>query len=239
MGMSSVTIYESKEELAHESAEKAIAILQHSIDQTGHASWVLAGGSTPLAAYAAIASSFSSALDWTKVTLLLGDERIGDPQGEFNNWHAIMKVIGHLPARKLGPRSDMSAEEAAADYAGYLNILPKAANGLPQIDLLWLGVGDDGHTLSLFPNHPGLFPSSSLVVPIHDSPKPPRDRISLSLRSLQGVQNAMILASGAEKHDALEGALSGNNSPIALAVSIIETHEGTVSWHVDKSTGIR
>lgn len=236
--MSFVHTFDTKESLAHAAAEQAIKVLQKSIDETGHASWVLAGGSTPLAAYAAIASSFATALDWTKVTLLLGDERIGEPDGEFNNWHAIMKVLGNLPARKLGPQSNMSAEDAAKDYEAYFNILPKAGNGLPQIDLLWLGVGDDGHTLSLFPNHPGLFPSSNLVVPIHDSPKPPRDRISLSLRSLQGVQNAMVVASGPDKHAAIRSALGGNNSPIALAVSIIETHDGSVSWLLDKSVGI-
>lgn len=233
--MSSVHTYDNKETLAHAAAEQAVGMLRNAIDATGHASWVLAGGSTPLAAYAVIASSFATAIDWTKVTLLLGDERIGDPEGEFNNWHAIMKVIGNLPARTFQPRSELSAEEAAADYANYLTILPKADNGLPKLDLMWLGVGDDGHTLSLFPNHPGLFPSSNLVIPIHDSPKPPRDRISFSLRALQGVQNAMILASGSEKHAAVHAALGGNNSPIALAVSIIETHEGNVSWLVDKS----
>lgn len=233
--MSSVQTFDTKESLAHAAAEQAVDTLRKSIDTTGHASWVLAGGSTPLAAYAVVAGSFATALDWTKVTFLLGDERIGDPEGEFNNWHAIMKVLGNLPARKLAPTSTLSAEDSATDYADYFNILPKAGNGLPQIDLLWLGVGEDGHTLSLFPNHPGLFPSSNLVVPIHDSPKPPRDRISLSLRALQGVQNAMILASGTEKQAAVQSALGGNNSPIALAVSIIETHEGNVSWLLDKS----
>lgn len=233
--MSTVHTFDDKETLAHSAAEQAVAILRNAIDATGHASWVLAGGSTPLAAYAIVAGSYATAIDWTKVTLLLGDERIGDPEGEFNNWHAIMKVLGNLPARKLGPQANLTAEDAAKDYAQYLNILPKASNGLPQLDLLWLGVGNDGHTLSIFPNHPGLFPSSDLVIPIHDSPKPPRDRISLSLRAMQGVQNAMILASGSDKYDAVQGALSGNNSPIALAVSIIETHEGKVSWFVDKT----
>lgn len=233
--MSSVQTFDTVESLAHKAAEQAVDILQKCIDQTGHASWVLAGGTTPLAAYAVVASSFASAIDWTKVTLLIGDERIGDLESDNNNWHAIMKALGNVPAQKYRPQSQLNAEDAAADYANQFATLPKAANGLPQIDLIWLGVGDDGHTLSLFPSHPGLFPSSSLVVPIHDSPKPPSDRISLSLRALQGVQNAMILASGAEKRNAVQAAQHGGNSPIALAVSIIETHEGNVSWLCDKS----
>lgn len=233
--MTSTKIFDTPDLLASAAAEQAVDTLRNSIDQTGHASWVLAGGSTPLAAYAVVANGFANAIDWTKVTLLLGDERMGGPESEFNNWQAIMKALGNLPARKFIPQSHLSAEDAAIDYEQHLNILPKASNGLPRLDLLWLGVGDDGHTLSLFPNHPGLFPSSSLVVPIHDSPKPPRDRMSLSLRSLQGATNAMILVSGAEKHDAVQGALSGNNSPIALAVSIMETHETNITWLLEKT----
>jgi 6-phosphogluconolactonase len=112
--------------------------------------------------------------------------------------------------------------------------LPTIDNGLPRFDLLWLGLGEDGHTLSLFPQHSGLSPSSELVVPIHESPKPPRDRISLSLRALQGTQNALVLASGPDKKQAVMDAKTNFSLPISLATSIIATHEGTVQWLVDK-----
>lgn len=233
--MSSVKTFDNKEQLAHAAAKTATDILWASISKYGQATWVLAGGSTPLAAYQAIATSFQDAIDWTKVTLMLGDERMGAPDGPANNWHSIERILATLPARKLRPRSDLSAEEAAIDYESYFSLIPKSASSLPRIDLMWLGVGSDGHTLSLFPNHNSLFPSSNLIIPVHNSPKPPSDRISFSLRSLQGVENAMVLASGSDKRDAIRGALSGNNSPIALATNIITTHDGNVSWFLDST----
>lgn len=231
--MSTVKTFDDKEQLAHASAEAAVDILRTSIDTNGNATWVLAGGSTPLAAYQILATNHSDSIDWTKVTVMLGDERMGPMDGPFNNWHAIDTILAPLPVRRLRPRSDMSAEESARDYETYFSLIPKSDNGLPRLDLIWLGVGDDGHTLSLFPGHNSMFPSSNLIIPVHDSPKPPRDRISFSLRSLQGAKNTMVLASGHEKHAAVHGALSGNNSPIAIAVSIIETHEGSVTWYID------
>lgn len=233
--MSTVKTFDDRDQLARAAAKAAIDILWAATNKYDQATWVLAGGSTPLAAYQIIATGHRDAVDWTKVTFILGDERIGPLDSPMNNWRAIDHILSTVPARKFRPRADLSAEEAARDYSNYLGLLPKNGAGLPRLDLVWLGVGEDGHTLSLFPNHSSMFPSGDLVIPVHDSPKPPRDRISLSLRALQGTENAMILTSGPEKHAAVSGAMAGNNSPIAIATSIIDTHEGAVTWYVDKS----
>lgn len=228
--------FADKAALAKAVADEAVEILRRTIDAQGAATWVLAGGSTPLAAYQVIASSHADSLDWSKVTLLLGDERVGPLSGPDNNWHTINTILSQLSAQRLRPQTDTTAEDAASSYEQMLLGLPVADNGLPRLDLVWLGVGDDGHTLSLFPNHSSLFPSSSLVIPVHDSPKPPSDRISLSLRALQATSHAMVLASGPDKQRAVRAALSGGHSPIALATSIIETHDGKVTWFTDFPT---
>lgn len=231
--MSTIQTFADKDALANAAADAAIKILTDTIDSKGNATWVLAGGSTPLAAYQIIATSHQDSIDWSRVTMMLGDERIGPLDGPFNNWHSIDTILADIPARKLRPQTDQLAREAAANYETYFSLIPKGDNGLPRLDLVWLGVGDDGHTLSLFPNHSSLFPSGNLVIPVHDSPKPPGDRISFSLRALQGAKNAMVLASGADKRGAIQGAQQGNNSPIALAVNVIETHNGKVTWFLD------
>ncbi len=233
--MSTIQKLADKDQLAKAAADAAVNTLRRSIDEFGSATWVLAGGSTPLAAYQIIAASHAGSLDWSKVTLLLGDERIGPLDGPDNNWHSINAILANIPAQKLRPAADTTAEDAATAYAHTLASLAKNENGLPRFDLLWLGVGEDGHTLSLFPDHASLFPSSDLVIPIHDSPKPPRDRISLSLRSLQGARTVSVLASGADKKAAVQGALAGNSSPISLATNIISTHGGAVAWFVDSA----
>lgn len=234
MPMTTFRVFDDKTKLAEAAAQTSIELLRQAIDTQGNATWVLAGGSTPLLAYKIIATNYAAALDWSKVTVIMGDERIGPLDGPDNNWHAIDQIIGFLPTIKIRPHSDQTAEQAAADYGQQLTSLPVADNGLPRLDLLWLGLGEDGHTLSLFPQHSGLSPSSELVVPIHESPKPPRDRISLSLRALQGTSNALVLASGPDKKQAVANAKTNFSLPISLATSIISTHEGSVQWLVDK-----
>ncbi len=234
--MSSIQVFSDKTELAEAAAKQSIAILRQAIDDYGDITWVLAGGSSPLLAYKIIVSNYADAIDWSKVTVIMGDERIGPLDGPDNNWHAINEIIGSLPTVKMRPNSDLSAEEAAADYDQKISNLPKADNNLPRLDLVWLGVGEDGHTLSLFPRHESLLPSADLVIPVHNSPKPPSDRISLGLRAIQGVQHALILAAGTDKKDAIVTAQKNINLPIALVASIVETHEGDVHWLVDKAT---
>lgn len=232
--MNSVTVYENQDELARAAAKKSVELLQSAIEANGQAVWVLAGGSTPLVAYRVIASEHSADLDWSKVNFVMGDERITSDTSLIN-WLAIHEILSALPAQRLEPKTDLSAEESAADYEAQLSSLPQSSEGIPRFDLLWLGMGEDGHTLSLFPQHQSLSPTSQLVIPVHDSPKPPADRISLSLRALQGTTNAIVLTSGAGKQQAVTAAHHGSGLPITLACSIIETYDGKVSWFVDKN----
>ncbi|MDB5183548.1 MAG: 6-phosphogluconolactonase, 6-phosphogluconolactonase [Candidatus Saccharibacteria bacterium] len=231
--MSDIQVFDDKTQLAQAAAKQTVKILNAAIDEYARATWVLAGGSTPLLAYKIIATNYAEAVDWKSVTVVIGDERIGSLDSSDNNWQSIDEIIGELPTIKVRPMSDLSAEEAAEDYSDQLADLPTVDNGLPRFDLIWLGVGQDGHTLSLFPEHGSLSPSNNLVIPVHDSPKPPQDRISLSLRALQGVQNALILASGTDKKNAITSAQKGVSLPIELAVSIVETHQGNVTWLLD------
>lgn len=235
MTMANLQVFDDSTQLAKAAAKLTIDILKETIDDYDRAVWVLAGGTSPLLVYKTIVANYRNAVNWTKVTVVIGDERIGPLDGLDNSWQAIDAIIGGLPITKLRPMSDLSAEEAAEDYSQQLMNLPKADSGLPRFDLIWLGLGQDGHTLSLFPRHESLLPSNGVVIPVHHSPKPPKDRISLSLRALQGAQNAIIIASGADKKDAVTKAQKSSNLPIALAASIIETHDGNITWLVDKS----
>lgn len=231
--MKGVKIYESRAELAEAAAKQAVEIISKSIEEYGSAVWVLAGGTTPMMSYKLVAVNHGKDLDWSKVTMVMGDERMGPADGPDNNWHAIFNVMGDLPTNNLIPKSDDNAERCAEEYEKQLSKLPSGDSGLPRLDLVWLGVGADGHTMSLFPSHDSLLPTGGLVSPVHNSPKPPDDRISLSLRALICARHAMILATGKDKKEAVSLAIHGGGSPIALAVSIIRTHDGEVTWYVD------
>ena len=209
--------FSSDTAVARAAVRDAISTLSAAIDKHSSATWVLAGGSTPSLAYQIIADEYSAVLDWSRVTFLLGDERISPPDSPDNNWNAIdTLVLQHLPhALFIRPRSVGSAEEAAQEYQE--RIVP-----IDHFDLVWLGMGDDGHTLSLFPDHSDFDPRDDrLVVPVHNSPKPPADRISLTLRALERAQHTVILATGKNKSDAFHAAQSADSTlPIAQAARV-------------------
>lgn len=233
--MNDINIYENTDALAKAVAKLTITTLKKALNEFGSATWVFAGGSTPLAAYKIIASDYSDAIDWSNVTVLIGDERIGPLDGPNNNWHKIEKIIGKLPIKKIRPDSSKHPEDVVSSYEQDLIKLPKSDNGLPRFDIVWLGIGSDGHTLSLFPEHSSLLPNRGLVTAIYDSPKPPATRISLTLRAMQGAKNVLVIATGSDKKSAVTAAIHGGHSPVAIIAGIVETHEGQTTWMLDKT----
>lgn len=232
-----IETYTDPQSVAKAAADHAVSTLSTAISIHGSATWVLAGGSTPNIAYKIIADARLADVAWSAVTIVIGDERIGPLDGSDNNWHSIEQILlRYIPqATFLRPLSNLDTEAAAADYAEQLKTLPGAANGLPRFDLLWLGMGEDGHTLSLFPDHESLDPTESLVIPVHNSPKPPADRLSLSLVGLSGTQECVILACGEGKRDAITKVTTGHPLPVGTAASQITASGGNVTWLIDKA----
>ncbi|RYF28887.1 MAG: 6-phosphogluconolactonase [Chloroflexi bacterium] len=217
--MTDTVTFESKEILAIAAATKTIQLLNHSIDSDGAASWVLAGGSTPMLAYEYIAAYLLDEIDWSKVTVLLGDERCGPLDGVDNNWHAIDDaLLQFIPqATLLRPMTDVDPAAAATAYTSTVDeYLSSTASR--QFSVVWLGMGPDGHTLSLFPDHDSLKQTTQLVIPVYDSPKPPSERVSFTLAALQVARTTIILAAGSDKRQAFQQALQPDSQlPIAQA----------------------
>jgi 6-phosphogluconolactonase len=225
--------------LAEAAARIALDKLAAAIAARGQAVWVIAGGSTPMAAYRWLADHALEALDWSKVTVIIGDERCVPFDSPDSSWtQAEQAFLGRvrLSALSLRPASDQTAEAAAAQYAALLRQLPQTAQGLPRLDHVWLGVGEDGHTLSLFPDHPSSAPSDELVLAVHDSPKPPPNRISLGFKALQAVESCLVLAAGTGKSSVVGRALQADASlPVARAVATVEQGGGEVIWLLDEA----
>lgn len=232
-----IETYTDPTSVAQAAVDHLVSTLSTAINTYGSATWVLAGGSTPNLAYVIIADARLNAIEWSAVTILLGDERISLLDGPDNNWHGIQQILlKHIPqATFLRPRSDLDAESAALEYQQQLAVLPKTTDGYPRFDAVWLGMGEDGHTLSLFPNHASLNPTDALVIPVHDSPKPPSDRISLSLAGLSGTKECVILACGKGKQDAIAEVAAGHPLPVGLAAAHVESHGAAVTWLLDKA----
>ena len=238
--MITTRIFPDPSTVAQAAVEALLDDLKAAIEDYGSATWVVAGGSTPMLAYEILAKTAVKTIDWSKVNIVIGDERCVPFDSPDASWTQIqMALLDHLrlPANVARPRTDLPAEEAAQQYDQYLLQLPKDEDGLLRLDIVWLGMGEDGHTLSLFPNHPSLLAETGrLVIPVHDSPKPPSDRISLTFKALQGASHCVVLATGSGKAAAVARALAGDESlPVAQAATVVNRAGGVVSWLLDSA----
>lgn len=237
--MADKRIFAKPEELARAVADHAVRELGAAVDRAGEATWVLAGGSTPAAAYRLLAQGAPS-LDWSRLNVLVGDERCVPVGDADSNWgQAAAALLDHVPVdpdRLLVPDGTLPPDEAAARYEARLALLPKDGTGLPRLDHVWLGVGEDGHTLSLFPGLEAVEVTDRLTVGVHDSPKPPPERLTLTLNALEGAKDCLIIAAGAGKAEVIAGALQGDDKlPVARAARAVEEAGGRVTWLLDEA----
>jgi 6-phosphogluconolactonase len=125
-----------------------------------------------------------------------------------------------------GPDASSSAEQSAELYSSTMR-----ASGGGEFDVMILGVGPDGHVASLFPGHPAQLTSGALAVAVHDSPKPPPDRVSLTLECLNRSERVWFLVAGADKAQAVRDGVSGAGPERSSAAQVHGIRE-TV-WLVD------
>ena len=156
----------------------------------------LAGGGTPRRAYELLAAQ---PVDWDAVHLWLGDERCVAADHEDANARMVREAFGdrgvlHAVRGELGP------EDAAWRYGVEL---VRALGDEPVLDVVVLGLGEDGHTASLFPDHPEAGARDAPVIPVRGAPKPPPERVSLTLPVLQRAGYTLLLATGAGKREPL------------------------------------
>jgi 6-phosphogluconolactonase len=112
-----------------------------------------------------------------------------------------------------------SAEQAAAAYGELIRErVPDGAGGMPVFDAALLGLGEDGHTASLFPSSPALQVHGEVCIAVHDAPKPPPDRVTLSLEVLRAVRRRTMLATGAAKAGAIAAVLAGPDPAVPASL---------------------
>jgi 6-phosphogluconolactonase len=202
-------------------AERAAALIGGLIDAAlagrGVAHVALAGGTTPAGAYRLLRPS-----RWDGVELWFGDERCVGPQDPESNYHmAVDTLLAHAGGALVHRIEGERGAEAAADaYDALVRGRVAAADGVPALDVVLLGIGEDGHVASLFPANPALRVRDRVAVPVHDAPKPPPDRVSLALPVLHAATRCVLLASGADKASALARMLGAADE--AVPASLLE-----------------
>ncbi|NDU85593.1 MAG: 6-phosphogluconolactonase [Ferrovum sp.] len=215
-----VILCPSTEELAQVAAEHIARSVSTELTHRPRFHLSLAGGNTPAACYRQLAVI---PLEWSRVVLSLGDERClpwGHPErNESLVRDTLVDPAGAGAARFESVPAELGAEEGSQQYARILTQL-----GPPNLALL--GLGEDGHTASLFPGNPALALTEA-AVPVHGAPKSPADRISMGLGWLQQAQERIFLVTGASKRAILRELSQGAPLPAALV--------GSAYWYIEES----
>ncbi len=180
----------------------------------------LAGGSTPERTYELLAEDGD--LDWSNVELWLGDERVVADDHPESNLRMIREALAAAP---LGEEqwhrvpTELGADDAAAAYSAEIEgRTGRAGGGRAVLDVALQGVGEDGHTASLFPNHPVLEIADRSCAAVLDSPKPPPERVTLTLAVLGSARRIVVLVTGEEKAQVVVEIIYGHDPgmPVSL-----------------------
>jgi len=198
------------EAVARRAASDIARHLQRMRAERAVAHLALSGGTTPTRTYELLARE---QLDWSGIEVWFADERCvkpSDAQSNFRLARESLFATAAIPPQQIHRmEGELGPEEGAELYSAALIANVRARAGLPALDLVVLGIGPDGHVASLFPGASTLDADPhALCLGVRDSPKPPRERITLSLQMLRAAERCLLLATGASKADAVAAMLA-------------------------------
>ncbi|GAC1446149.1 MAG: 6-phosphogluconolactonase [Chloroflexota bacterium] len=233
-----VVVLDNVSDVATEAARRFLALCRDAIADHGAFFVALSGGSTPNALYDVLSiDSWSDQVDWDRVHVFFSDERFVSPESPESNYHTAFHGLlsrVSIPAHQVYPVPTVAVDPqtSAGRYAETIaHVLGSSDVGTPQFDLIFLGMGPDGHTASLFPDTEGLNDLDSTVL-CNWVPKLDAWRISFSFTLLNAAKSLIFLACGADKAPSLANVLSGAGD---LPASRVYPVHGTLTWLVDKA----
>lgn len=232
-----VSVVEDAAQLARFAAEHLMSVVTSAIVQRGQASVALSGGSTPKLMGQELAKAENRGrVDWSRVHIFWGDERWVQLESSESNAGEAMRTFLDLidiPAGNIYPflTTGVTPEEAAANYE---TLILKVVSGgvIPAFDLILLGMGDDGHTASLFPGTAAVHEQQRLVI-AHHVPKLDATRLTMTPPLLNAAQTVIFLAGGAGKAGRLREVLEGPVQIDELPAQVIRPAAGGPLWFVD------
>jgi 6-phosphogluconolactonase len=228
----SVQLYETPEALAEAAARAFVDRAAESIAERGRFAVALAGGSTPKATYGVLARDHAEDVDWPNVHVFFGDERTVPPDHEDSNYRMAREaLLDRVPVGSVHRmRGELPPEEAAASYETDLR---QFFGGEAVLDLVMLGIGEDGHTASLFPETPALEVTDRLVV-ANPVPKLDTTRLTLTAPVLSAARGVNFLVAGEGKAEALREILEGDADPHRYPAKLVRPPGGP-TWFVDRA----
>ncbi|MBC8506922.1 MAG: 6-phosphogluconolactonase [Anaerolineales bacterium] len=238
--MAIIQTHPSSDELAHAAADHFATLAQEAIHDHGKFSVALAGGSTPRATYEILATiEYAQKINWERVHVFWGDERLVPPDHQDSNYRmaseAMLKVIP-IPNENIHRiHGEAKPHDAAREYAETIRDFFNPHS--TSIDLILLGMGDDGHTASIFPGTEAVF-EDSLNVMAHYVEKLNSWRITFTPRLINAAQNVTFLVSGERKARRLRQVLVGPYQPEILPSQVVRPSQGRLRWLVDEAAAL-
>jgi 6-phosphogluconolactonase len=227
-------------QVAREAATRLARALRNAVARSGSAAIALSGGNTPRDAYTLLAKE--SGIDWTKISLFWVDERAVPPTDDRSNYRwakaTLIDPAGIAPARvHRMPAESADREAAAGDYERAIREdVALDGDGVPAFDVIVLGVGEDGHTASLFPGDATLDVHDRLVAAV-DASGQREARLTLTPPAIEHARQLLILAVGASKRPALERVWAAQGNVHDTPARVVRGCRGVVTWLIDKAAG--
>lgn len=233
-------VFKNEQELVLRLAENIVFEIQSTLSRQPRFTLALSGGKTPEKLYALLAEPpFRAQMPWNKIHLFMGDERFVPPHHADCNYRMVRRAL--LEKVQLPP-SHMHAVPTQADnprisameYERELRFF-FSGKEFPRFDLVLLGVGEDGHTASLFPGTPGLDEKKSWVA-VSQAPQDPRDRVTLTFPAINHARRVIFIATGPRKSAILKEILNG--PPDRYPAQRVQPVDGKLEWWIDKAAGL-
>lgn len=235
-----VVVARDADDLSHLAATAFCERAAEAIERRGRFTVALAGGSTPAAMYRLLATpAFAPRVDWGHVHVFFGDERCVPPDHEQSNFRMAREaLLDHVPIpsqqihRVAGERDDLGA--VAREYANTLRSVvgSDTSGAAPRLDLALLGLGEDGHTASIFPDVISLCRGPELAARVRPSSQPTW-RVTLTLPVLTAARHVLFLVSGRKKRDVVERLRTAPASD-EIPASRVQPTDGTLTFLLDR-----
>jgi 6-phosphogluconolactonase len=234
-----IQVFKNLQELSIAAAELFVHSAAQAIAARGQFLTALSGGGTPRPLYELLARlPYRDQIDWSKVYVFWGDERCVSRDDPGNNYfQAKQALFDHIPLPTDNIHriaSELEPEDAAKDYARVLKDFAESPYEWPRFDLVLLGMGDDGHTASLFPSSQVEAKSATIAVTANYQDRPAK-RVSLTPLVFNAARRVVFLAVGKSKSETLASILNGEYHPELLPAQRICPTDGEVLWLVDEA----
>jgi 6-phosphogluconolactonase len=232
-----IRIFRNLEELSQNAVQLFMEQAAEAIAERGRFLVALNGGSTPTRTFQLLATEFRDKIDWSKTHIFWGDERLvptSDPENSYAQARDLF--LGHVPIPEVNVHrvhTELSPDAAADDYSNTLKEFASAPLQWIRFDLVYLGMGEDGHTASLFPGSP--VDLNDPVVPVTgDYQGRPAQRVTLTPKAINNARIVVFMATGEKKAATLAQVLSGRYNPELYPAQRIDPKDGRIIWLVDE-----